>query len=864
MTKPNFMLIFCALVFASCAPEFSEDSDINAKAVNEYLESENLLSGPHLKIKNAALGQDFMFYGTFIPMLTSPSGHSLKGRIVRFEKFADRMILLESPKGHSLADGSASTIMLAEFPIVKSDSEGNVIDFAKGMNNVFTTRNVQGSSAANPTPDSSGQFRAVSLSASFVKSISTDHNVLTLSQIAQWKNIKMELISAEFRYYFREYAPDAQFEKKTLGLSRHGQYFATPPQLIPPSSEPVEFITKWNLKKPVVFHISHNTPADYRQAVKDGLLFWNHIFGKEIIKVKDLAANISAPHPRLNIVQWVPWDNEASAYADMIVDHLTGETTQAQIYVRSGWVFGSARKLRSELQKLLLSEQTEKVGEQPHDDTPLPAMFEFDDPCYKTFNNPEGLSDLADFAASSSISDKNLKAITADIITTVVAHELGHVLGLRHNMASSTASNISLGDRAKALKEYLTTGHSSLGADSYLSRSIMDVFSAADDGLLGAQIREIMKSSDLTNSKLARVYLYDKQAIDYGYFNKPMVNNTPFCTDEDMKLFLDCRRWDITATPVLYAASKLNNLPTQVAMVLAETFMTAISPDRKGGPIAIRDVPLSTLNVLKSLQANTIDLFSWFNRGARSIQIEAKFPAPGPQNRELLNKARFDSVHEQVDKQGVSKTLFSLMPAFRPAHLQPEHLLKVFNSQFDNLLQTASQKHPELRLSPEQRLEVNDIALNFFKALNTDITTIFTGTLGRLRFDDPSFQLPIEAAIGTIARDIIFSPAESGAKSQGALPVFKYDTATREAAALLLSPSMSVLPDWSLETMRTVSDDLKRLMRMHSGSNNAGAIDLFSLPRETRQWLLEQNKILSALGKAKSMQRSNDETSRDK
>src|SRR5690606_14215844 len=151
--------------------------------------------------------------------------------------------------------------------------------------------------------------------------------------IAQWRNQKSELVSAEFRYYFREYQPSPDYKKVTFGKHRWVQYFSTPPLIVPPTNNPFAYITKWDIIKPIVFHLSANTPTEYRDAIKDGLTYWNHIFGKQIIEVRDLDPRLSAPHPRLNILQWVTWDNEASAYADMVVDHLTGQILQAQIYL---------------------------------------------------------------------------------------------------------------------------------------------------------------------------------------------------------------------------------------------------------------------------------------------------------------------------------------------------------------------------------------------------------------------------------------------------------------------------------------------------------------------------------------------------
>ncbi len=827
-------LIFC-LYLTSCKKDFSHDDYINAKSVGLFLENHLVAERPFLKVKAAALGQDLMFYGTFIPMLKSPSGHSLKGRIVKFEKFADRIVLLESPKGHSIS-GNQSTILLAEFPIVSDDSDGFVIDFAKGMNNVFITRNVHAGSFSDKNIDNAEQFKAIGLHASFIKSIDIDFNTMVITQIAQWKTPKSDLISAEFRYYFRDYAPSPDFKKKSLGFSRHGQYFSTPPQINAPTTEAQHYITKWNIKKPIIFYISDNTPKLYRDAIKDGLIFWNHIFNKEIIMVKNLEASLSAPHPRLNIIQWVPWDNEASAYADMIVDHLSGEIVQAQVYVRSGWVFGSARKLRFELQKLLINNGTDIPS--TDQSAPLPSIFDNHNDC-QFLDAPEALFELANGVGTMHV--QSLKIITADILRTVIAHEIGHVLGLRHNMASSTAGTMSIKERNDALESYLSSGKLDLDHNKYLSRSIMDVFSAADDALIGAQMRVLLQEDP---KKLREIYLWDTEAINYGYFDKAMSSNTPFCTDDDLKSYLDCRRWDYSNTPMLFAADKLNNTPAHVAMIMAETFMNALDPARKGGPLAIRDIPLNSASVLKAIQVHIVDLFSWFSQDARSIQIEAHFGAAGTHNRDAIAKARFVSVREQITKEGLEQTLFALLPPFRKAELEPSYLVNIFKNQLGTILQQAG-----ITLSQKQWEEAQNIAQDFFTIFSNEILLVFASTLSRMRFDDPDFQSPLEDALFAIAKELILQ------KDEKAQPTFRYNKKIREAAALMLNPGVGLVNDWSMHNIQALSQELINLMRKHAGVYGNEITNILSLPRPTRQWLLEQNAILNALNRAKALQR---------
>jgi hypothetical protein len=838
--SPICSLLFVAMI-ASCGNQNQEGSSIDAKPIDVYLEREDLKERPHLKIKASAFNKNFMLYGNFIPMLNSPTGYSLKGRIIRFQIFADRLVMLESPEGHSIANNNESTILLAEFPIVKTDDDGVVIDFAKGMNTAFTMRNVHSRSVSDADSGTAEQFKAILLSASFIKSIEAQDDILTIRQIAQWRNQKSELISAEFRYFLREYSPSPTFKKTTFGKNRWLQYFSTPPLVKAPTTQAFAYITKWDISKPITFYISSNTPEKYREAITDGLTFWNHIFGQEIVMVKTLENDIMAPHPRYNIVQWVPWDNEASAYADMVVDHLTGQTLQAQIYVRSGWVIQSAKKLRSQLEELLFAGQSPEIPS-IEEDVPMPSMFDWDAPCLKSMNTYDALSDLATNMEmeKGEISDELLTLLTGDILRTVVAHEMGHVFGLRHNLAGSVSSTMPTADHTRQLKSYLKTGQYQLDHNYYLSSSIMDVFSAADDALMGAQIRNLLAIESITNSRIAHIYAHDKLAIDYGYFDKPISSDIPFCSDDEIPTYLDCRRWDVGNKPLIFSSTRLNNTMTQVAILLADTFATALNPQRNGGPLTIRDIPLTNAGVLKVVDQYVKDLFSWFNSKARSVQTEAQFAAFGPQNSAEINAARFKSMREQIDTKGVTKTLFSLLPPFRGEVLSETVLAELFLSQLTKRLSESSRS-----LNQDEREEAQKIATVFFRTLNQEVVKLILNILGKAQFDDPDFQLPIESALGKIAHEVILATNKNTTKDNE-LPQFTYDLKTRDSAAHILSPSLGLLPDWSFDDLNTITNELKQLMRKFALNGNKN-IDLNSAPRDQRQWLLEQNRILNTL-----------------
>lgn len=862
-------VLLLSMFFASCDGPKDHEFWVNEKSIKLFLDNKIVGNSPHLSISNDGFGRDFLLYGNFIPMLNSPTGHSLKGRVARFELKADRVVLLESPEGHAIGSNAESMILLAEFPIVQRNQNEVVIDFAKGMSSAFTMRNVHSRSVSEREASTSEQFKAIFLSASFVKDIWITGNVLTISQIAQWRNSQSELISAEFRYFFREYVRNDSFKKTTFGKQRWVQYFSTPPMVKPPTTETIAYITKWDTEKPIKFYLSANTPHEYRDALRDGILFWNHIFGRKVLEVLDLEEGITAPQPHINILQWVVWDNEPSAYADMVVDPLTGETLQAQIYVRSGWVVQSIKKLRNQLQEILLNEPSPPVVAPAAASLPLPTMLDYEEPCFKTMSTIEEIAELALNLSQINVTEEMLIALSGDILRAVIAHEMGHVLGLRHNLAGSTDGNISLAERDIAMKNYLVTGAYGLSHDRVFSRSIMDVFSAADDAITGAQIRELMNSDPITNSRLKHVYAFDKQAIDYGYDDQPMPGNMSFCTDDDITRFLDCRRWDISNSPLLFASQRLNNMLNQVALVMADTFALAIDPSRKGGALRVKDIPLTDKGVLKVVDENVKEVFLWFNERARSTHTETAWPAYGPHNQKEITRARFKEMRDQINAAGVEDTLFGLLPPFNHDRLNAEQSASIFSEHLKQRIREMEQTNPNVHIDEQIKKDSHEIALKFFRRLNEEIINVIGQIVARAQFDDPEFQQPIEDALAKVAKEIIL--ATTG-KNEFGLPQFRYELRTRDVAATLLNPALGLWPDWNFENLSVISNLLKLIMQRYGISSTASAhvpqkynatqtnqgksvIDLSTLKRENRQWIFEQNRILTTLQRMRGMGR---------
>jgi hypothetical protein len=361
----------------------------------------------------------------------------------------------------------------------------------------------------------------------------------------------------------------------------------------------VRYINRWNLekqdptaaisppKKPIVFWIDNAVPYEYRDAIKEGVLMWNKAFlqagFKDAIEVRQMPDNADW-HPadiRYNTVRWINTIDGFFARGPSRVNPLTGEILDADILVDGSFV----RVLKNEYRQLVQPNQT-----QSH--TSLSALMESDMLCAnglptKANSNSQpqpakgllrSLSKLASEndlcygmeAANQFVFGSMAIALLQDTTPTpdqlkeyihqqlrlIIAHEVGHTLGLRHNFRGSTLlAPEEMNDKAITSTKGLTT-------------SVMDYIppNIAPQGT---------KQGDYFPSMVGP---YDDWAIKYGY--TPIPATTPlgekpvlaeiagqsykpelsYSTDED-RYDLDptANAWDNSNNILVYSRWQLDN-----------------------------------------------------------------------------------------------------------------------------------------------------------------------------------------------------------------------------------------------------------------------------------------------------------------
>ncbi len=276
----------------------------------------------------------------------------------------------------------------------------------------------------------------------------------------------------------------------------------------------IHYINRWNLRKAdpklamsppnkqIVFWLDNAIPLAYRDAVRDGILMWNKAFErvgiKEAIAVKQIPdkPDFDPADLRYNVVHWVSSPSSAYAVAHFRVNPINGEIVNAGINVDGNFT----REMRLERSDLI-----DPVAVWAD---PTQGLRTAIDP--RRCEYGQGMKEQAWFGkmaldmfggAGLGMDDRTYMN---SYLSMVVAHEMGHILGLRHNFIASTFHSDTELQNGKLLKETGVTA-------SLMDYVPFNIFALRHPG------------TDLFNSTVGP---YDKWAIEYGYCDTASLNAT--------------------------------------------------------------------------------------------------------------------------------------------------------------------------------------------------------------------------------------------------------------------------------------------------------------------------------------------------
>ena len=573
---PRYVFLVVLLSFVKCAPPASQSSQVKAPDIvgdsfiidssSRGLSKQKVYTNK-VGIRKSSLDKEFLLQGSLIIQHTVAAFNNLKSRVVAFKQVDDELYMLEATQGHKVGNVFSQSLVLAKLPIVEETNEILYFDFAAGMSHIFVASDWY-SHDSDGSEYQSDSWDSVAIDVSYIESAEmNEHNHLVIRQIAQLKRSIFGLdrkTPVEVKYYLTPYKPNPKFlPTKTQHFDNMG-FFEIAPQLTE-GGDTVIYASKFDHRKGITFALSANVPLDYRQAIRDGILYWNKAFGYEAIKVVDAPKGLTAPDFNYNIVQWVDWDDAGFAYADAQMDPRSGEILHAQVFLTSVFAFSGRKQAKILLSKLLEEVKHSKKGNHDHHQGKL-ALRGFEKESLCDFHPQEsmisGLTTLINTEAETN--DEIFLKVSQDYVREVVAHEIGHTLGLRHNFAGSLHANFPQSAKAGIFREYLLNGETPVGVVA--SSSVMEYQRFMEAAITGDQIVNYPLALDYDTKAVQ--FLYDRVVFDRD--TMPL-----FCTDSHVNKFADCSRFTSGESIFEYNVWKEEKTKKDLPYLLLERFIAA-------------------------------------------------------------------------------------------------------------------------------------------------------------------------------------------------------------------------------------------------------------------------------------------------
>jgi len=218
----------------------------------------------------------------------------------------------------------------------------------------------------------------------------------------------------------------------------------------------VRYIQRWHLKKknpdarisepvePIVFWVENTVPPEYRDAVAEGIEFWNPAFEeigfRNAIVAKQMpdTADWDPADIRYNTVRWIVRPGAAYAVGPSRANPFTGQIYDADVRVCADFIRHMFYNMEYFIRPISFD------GQIAEEDLPFSPDFDNQSPYFCNYGAESakeaafGLAYL--LSATGDLIDKDslTREYVHSYLVELVAHEIGHTLGLRHNFKAST------------------------------------------------------------------------------------------------------------------------------------------------------------------------------------------------------------------------------------------------------------------------------------------------------------------------------------------------------------------------------------------------------------------------------------------
>ncbi|MDQ8182517.1 zinc-dependent metalloprotease [Pelagicoccus sp. SDUM812005] len=859
-----FVLSAAAVFFLACSAQSAREKTAPPLKVADKT---------RVAIPKSGLGKEYMFSTSLIPQSIAATSKGMLGRVVFFELFEDGLDMYETTQGQVVTEDLPARRLLATFPVVDQSGGDIVIDFNAGMR-----RLAYGNWYSMDALYDARLFeRSAELPQARVFEVVSEKGILVIRQAVQARSRVNDPdleTRYEIRYFFEPYQ-SSDFEAKELSEEEHRylRFFETANLLELETGRMSRKLSRFDASEPIVFHYSANTPEHLQEAVREGILYWNKAFGKEVVEARRAPEGVTAPDPSLNIIQWVPWDLAGFAYADALVDPLTGQMLRGQAYLTSAFDFRGTDRARRLLRSLRsLVDDAEEEGEDKGEEEGRYGLHLGHagcrlDPIAYAKKLADGLEEIL---SDPELSDAAVEKIAEAYVRDVTAHEVGHVLGLRHNFAASLDASISPKELRQFMQDFIGGEDLSQYEDMRTTTSVMEYSIFTGSVFSGWKIQQSEKALAYDEAAIRFVYLDDKGIKD---------KKLRFGSEEETKVYADVLKGDFGLDPIESNYRELSAAARYLPNAVIERFISARAPmdprDRK----SLEAVELNVGSFARRFSEPVERMLKWFNKATRSLVLEGAFEYVGDINEEERWMAHWERLEKSLEELGgVDQVLFAHLPARislrskdklervekapkLDAEKLKESLVELLDTDAyatfigldgESYAWTEEEKKVIVERSSTlfEKLEEAVLlqTLKLYENAPRDLGLAATGNLS-----DEDSVATLEKRIIALAKYVILKREKHSRikgkvdKAYVEVPDFEYAYETRLAAAKALNDKTGSFEAWSKEAKQSLHADLKAAVE---GSLNIGLFKNFDdkmLSRSLREWYLQQQNILKLL-----------------